>query len=149
MNWIIFMSLIERQKKIVDEFSEISSWEERYKKIIQRGKALEDLPESLKTSEALVKGCQSQVWLHASMDENGLMRLKADSDALLVKGLVSLLLEIFNETPPKEVLEAQVTFVEEIGLGSHLTPSRANGLVSMIKQIKYFATAFHMMSMRS
>lgn len=149
MNWIVFMSVIERQKKIVAEFSEISSWEDRYKKIIQRGKALEDLPDSLKTSEALVKGCQSQVWLHASMGEDGLMHLKADSDALLVKGLVALLLEVFNEAPPKEVLEAQVTFVEEIGLGSHLTPSRANGLVSMIKQIKYFATAFQMLAMRS
>lgn len=139
------MTVEERQKRIVEEFSQLSSWEDRYKKLIERGKKLPALPEELKTPEALVKGCQSQVWLHASMD-HGKMQLKADSDALLVKGLVSLLLEVFSDAPPKEVLDSKVTFVEEIGLGSHLTPSRANGLFSMIKQIKYFATAFHMVA---
>lgn len=135
------MNVAEKQKQIVEEFKEVSSWEERYKKLIERGKKLPALPEELKTPESLVKGCQSQVWLHASMD-SGRMQLRADSDALLVKGLVSILLEVFSDAPPKEVLDSKVTFVEDIGLGSHLTPSRANGLFSMIKQIKYFALAF-------
>jgi cysteine desulfuration protein SufE len=139
-------TVMERQQKIIQEFSAISSWEERYKKLIEKGKALPELPPDLKTAEALVKGCQSQVWLHASLDENKNMVLRADSDALLVKGLVALLLDVFSEAPPKEVLAAPVTFVEEIGLGQHLTPSRANGLFSMIKQIKYFAAAFSMMA---
>lgn len=139
------MSIDERQSRIVEEFSKLSSWEERYKKLIERGKKLPPLPDELKTPEALVKGCQSQVWLHASMND-GKMLLRADSDALLVKGLISLLLEVFSDAPPKDVLDSKVTFVEEIGLGNHLTPSRANGLFSMIKQIKYFATAFHMVA---
>lgn len=136
------MTLLERQHSIVEEFSRFSSWEGRYKRLIERGKNLKSLPEDLKTSEALVKGCQSQVWLHARLDEKGRILFQADSDALLVKGLVSLLLEVFQLATPEEVLETPVTFIEEIGLGDHLTPSRANGLFAMIKQIKYFALAF-------
>ncbi len=140
------MNLSDRQRKIVEEFSQIENWEERYKKLIERGKNLRPLPEELKTKESLVKGCQSQVWLHAKVDHQGMMVIQADSDALLVKGLVSLVLEVFSKAPPKEILEEKVTFIEDIGLGSHLTPSRTNGLFSMIKQIKYFAAAFHMMN---
>ena len=107
-----------------------------------------DLPEDKKTADALVKGCQSQVWLHASLDENKNMVLQADSDALLVKGIVALLLEVFSPASPKEILSSDVKFIEQIGLGEHLTPSRANGLMAMIKQIKYFATAFALLESR-
>jgi len=138
--------MTERQNDIVKEFASLSNWEERYKKLIQKGKALPDLPEELKTPEALVKGCQSQVWLHASLDEDKNMILRADSDALLVKGIVALLLEVFSGASPQEVLKGDLKFIEQIGLGEHLTPSRANGLFAMIKQIKYFAAAFSMMS---
>ncbi len=141
------MTIAERQNRIIDEFKDISSWEDRYKKLIERGKKLESLPEELKTEESLVKGCQSQVWLHAHMEQDQMI-LRADSDALLVKGLVSLLLEVFSKANPQDVLKSDLKFIEEIGLGTHLTPSRANGLFSMVKQIKYFAAAFEMLKNR-
>ena len=141
-------TIAERQAQVIEEFSKLSNWGERYKLLIQKGKALPDLPEDKKTADALVKGCQSQVWLHASLDENKNMVLQADSDALLVKGIVALLLEVFSPASPKEILSSDVKFIEQIGLGEHLTPSRANGLMAMIKQIKYFATAFALLESR-
>ena len=135
------MTLQERQKQIVAEFAGLTDWEDRYKKLIEIGKALPDLPDDLKTEECKVKGCQRQVWMNARM-ENGRVIYSADSDALLVRGLVALLLRVFSDATPKEILEAQPDFVREIGLESKLSPSRANGLFSMIKQIKFFAIAF-------
>lgn len=135
------MSLKERQAAVVAEFSGLSDWEERYKKLIEIGKALPELPDSKKLEDFKVKGCQSQVWMHARM-EGGKIVFEADSDALLVRGLVALLLKVYSNATPKEILETPPDFVKEIGLESKLSPSRANGLFSMIKQMKFYAMAF-------
>ena len=139
------MSLKDRQNEIVAEFSGLSDWEDRYKKLIELGKALPELPDSKKLEDFKVKGCQSQVWIHAHM-ENGRIIFEADSDALLVRGLVALLLRIYSDAAPAEILATPPDFVKEIGLESKLSPSRANGLVSMIKQMKFYAMAFSLKS---
>lgn len=126
---------------MVAKFADLNDWEDRYKKLIELGKVLPDLPDSKKTEDFKVKGCQSQVWIHARLDQ-GCVIFEADSDALLVRGLVALLLEVYSGATPTEILETPPDFVKEIGLESKLTPSRANGLVSMIKQMKYYAMAF-------
>lgn len=136
------MSLGERQKSITAEFSKLTDWEERYKKIVSMGKAMPDLPENLKTEESKVKGCQSQVWFHASLDQQNRMQLQGDSDALLVKGLVALLIQVYNNSTPAEVLSNPPHFLKDLGFETHLSPSRANGLHSMVKQIQHFALAF-------
>ncbi|MEO0337034.1 MAG: SufE family protein [Pseudomonadota bacterium] len=132
----------ERQTQIVEEFSSLKGWEGKYKKIIDLGKELEAFDESLRSDEIKVKGCQSQVWLHASLSEDKRIIFKADSDALIVKGLVSLLLRVYSDSTADEILQTQPKFVGEIGLDSHLSPSRTNGLNAMIKQINYYAAAF-------
>ncbi len=137
-------TLLERQNSLVAEFASLASWEDRYKRIIAIGKALPDLPESLRTEAAKVKGCQSQVWLHAKLDANGNMDLQGDSDALLVKGIVGLLLRIYSGVNPEEVLVTPPDFIKAIGFEGNLSPSRSNGLFSMIKQIQLFAQAFVM-----
>lgn len=134
----------QRQDQVVSEFSQILDWEEKYKKIIELGKSLPDLEESLKTEKNKVKGCQSQVWLQADFKE-GRVYFRGDSDALIVKGLVALLLKIYSGGTPEEIMALEPRFVEEIGFATHLSPSRSNGLFSMIKQIKLFAMALHMM----
>jgi cysteine desulfuration protein SufE len=138
------MDLVERQKQIVSEFSGFSDWEDRYRKLIELGKQLPDLPDSKKTEDAKVKGCQSQVWIHARL-ENGRVIFEADSDALLVRGLVAMLLKVYSGATPAEIIATPPDFVKEIGLESKLSPSRANGLFSMIKQMKYYALAFQSM----
>lgn len=135
------MNLIERQQDIVREFQNISSWEDRYKKLIEIGKALPELPPEKKLDDYKVKGCQSQVWIHARL-ENGKIIFEADSDALLVRGLVALCLRIYSDASPQEILLTAPDFIKEIGLESKLSPSRANGLLSMIRQIKFYAVAF-------
>lgn len=135
------MTIQERALKIIDEFRPLTDWEDRYKKLIEWGKALPDLPEALKSEDAKVKGCQSQVWIHARLEE-GRVIFQADSDALLVRGLVALLLKVYSGSTPAEILQFPPDFIRDIGLESKLSPSRANGLFSMIKQIKFFAIAF-------
>lgn len=135
------MSLLDRQKEIVAEFSGLTDWEDRYKKLIELGKALPDLPDPKKLEDFKVKGCQSQVWIHAHL-ENGRVIFEADSDAILVRGLVALLLRVYSNATPKEIMETPPDFVKEIGLETKLSPSRANGLFSMIKQMKFYAMAF-------
>jgi cysteine desulfuration protein SufE len=135
------MSLKDRQNEIVAEFSGLTDWEDRYKKLIELGKALPNLPDSKKLDDFKVKGCQSQVWIHARM-EDGHILFEADSDALLVRGLVALLLRVYSNATPAEILSTPPDFVKEIGLESKLSPSRANGLISMIKQMKFYAMAF-------
>ncbi len=136
------MTLKERGDQIAQEFAKLESWEDRYKKIIALGKALPDLPENLRTEEAKVKGCQSQVWLHAKLNDRGEIEFQGDSDALLVKGLVALLLKVYSGSTPEEILQTPPDFLKAIGFEGNLSPSRANGLFSMLKQIRYFATAF-------
>jgi cysteine desulfuration protein SufE len=135
------MTIKEIQEEIIDEFSMFEDWMERYEYIIELGKSLPLIDETNKKDENLINGCQSKVWLHSDV-ENGKLNLTADSDAILTKGIVSLLLRVFNHHTPKEILEANTDFIDKIGLKEHLSPTRANGLVSMIKQIKLYALAF-------
>lgn len=136
------MGIKETQSQIVEEFSGLGNWEQRYKKIIDLGKALPELDEKFKTEELKVKGCQSQVWIHASLSDDNKVIYQADSDALIVRGLVALLMKVYSGATPDEILATEPTFIGDIGLQSHLSPSRTNGLMSMIKQIKYYAAAF-------
>ena len=131
----------ERQQAVVKEFAALNDWEERYKKLIEIGKSLAELPDAKKTEDSKVKGCQSQVWMHAHV-EDGKIVFEADSDALLVRGIVALLLRVYSNATPAEIISAAPDFVKEIGLESKLSPSRANGLYSMIKQMKFYAMAF-------
>lgn len=133
------MSISERQAQVVGEFEKLKDWESRYKKLIEWGKALPDLPDHLRTEESKVKGCQSQVWFHAKLNDDGTVTFQGDSDALLVKGLVAVLLKIYNGATPAEILNFKPDFLQAMGFSSNLSPSRTNGLYSMVKQIIYFA----------
>jgi cysteine desulfuration protein SufE len=130
------------QTKLTQEFLNLSSWEDRYKRIIEMGRALPVLPESYKIEDLKVRGCQSQVWLHAKLDENKKIIFQADSDALIVKGLIAILLQVYSGRTADEILRLEPTFISDLGFGSNLSPSRANGLQAMVKQIKYYALAF-------
>lgn len=139
------MNLKQRSQKISEQFSGLQSWEDRYKKIIDMGKKLPEMPEELKIEDYKVRGCQSQVWLHARLNDHGQIIFQGDSDALLVRGLVAMLLEIYSGVTPQEIITTQPDFLKDIGFEGNLSPSRANGLFSMIKQIRYYATAFAML----
>lgn len=140
------MSTIEEaQRSIVEEFSGITEWEERYALIIDIGKKHPDIPDEYKTEQFRVKGCQSTVWLHAKL-ENGRIVYEATSDAMIVRGLVALLIRVFSGRTPDEILKAKPTFIDDIGLSQNLTQGRANGLASMIEQIKLYAMAFGQLS---
>lgn len=135
------MTIKEIQEEIIDEFSFLEDWMERYEYIIELGKSLPMIKDEFKTDSNLIVGCQSKVWL-ASEIEGNKIKFTADSDAILTKGIVALLLRAFNNQKPKDILDADLYFVDKIGLKEHLSPTRANGLVSMIKQIKLYALAF-------
>ncbi len=139
-------TIIEKQNQIVAQFKNFDSWESKYKHIIELGKHLKAMPENLKTDHYKVKGCQSQVWLFAKLGEDQKIDFAADSDALIVKGLIALLMNVYSGESPQEILRNPPRFIHEIDLGTHLSPSRANGLNSMIKQITNYAIAFDMMS---
>jgi cysteine desulfuration protein SufE len=141
-NEFVQMTLKERGDQIAADFAKLSNWEDRYKMIIAMGKALPDLPENMRTEDAKVKGCQSQVWLHAKLNSRNEIEFQGDSDALLVKGLVALLLKVYSGTTPEEILTTPPDFMKAIGFEGNLSPSRANGLFSMLKQIRYYATAY-------
>lgn len=132
----------ERQNKLIEEFEKTGGWEERYKHLIEMGKRVPDMPQDLKSETFKVKGCQSQVWLHAALNDKKQIHLQADSDALIVKGLVAVLLKVYSNASPEDVLGAPTTFLKDLGFEGHLSPSRANGLYAMLKQILYYATAF-------
>lgn len=136
------MSMREKQQQIIEEFSNLSNWEDRYRRIIELGKTLETMPEKLKTDEVKVKGCTSQVWLVANLNEQGKIVFQADSDALIVKGLVALLIKLYSHSSPEEILATPPEFIQTLGFQTNLSPSRANGLVAMIRQIMYYAEAF-------
>ncbi len=135
----------ERQQILIDDFSKIPDWEERYRRIIELGKNLSNMDESLKTEANKVKGCQSQVWLHASLNNQGLVVFTGDSDAVLVKGLVALLLQVYSNSAPQDILSTPPEFLKKLGFEGNLSPSRANGLNSMLKQIQLIATAYSML----
>lgn len=136
------MTIAETQQVILDEFSKFSSWEERYKRIIELGKTLKPFPEELRTDQNKVRGCQSQVWMHARL-ENGNVVYDIDSDAMIVKGLAAILHKTFSGNEPKDIIAASMDFLEKIGLTQHLSQSRANGLAAMARQFKNYALAFN------
>ncbi|MEE0889909.1 MAG: SufE family protein [Bacteroidales bacterium] len=136
------MSIQEIEQEIIEEFSNFEDWMDKYSYIIEIGNSCPIIEEKEKTENNLIKGCQSRVWVSAKLDENGLMQITADSDAVITKGIITLLLRVFNNQKPEDVYSAELKFVDEIGLKSHLSPTRSNGLLSMIKQIKLYALAF-------
>ena len=138
------MTINETQDEIIDEFEGLTDWMDRYAYIIDLGNTLEELPEKEKTPQNLIEGCQSRVWISASKNENGTIHFEADSDALIVKGIVALLMRVLNDRTPDEILGADLYFVDKIGLKEHLSPTRSNGLVAMVKQIHNYAVAFKM-----
>jgi cysteine desulfuration protein SufE len=134
------MTIKEIQEEIIDEFSMFDDWMERYEYIIELGKSLPIIDAAYKLDENLIKGCQSKVWLYSEL-ENDTIKYTADSDAILTKGIVALLLRVYSDQKPEAILTAETNFIDEIGLKEHLSPTRANGLVSMVKQIKMYAIA--------
>lgn len=135
------MKIKEIQEEIIDEFAMFEEWDERYQYVIDLGKSLPLIDEQYKTEDNIIKGCQSKVWLHADQQDGNIV-FTADSDAILTKGLIAIMIRVFSNQKPEAILEADTDFVDEIGLKEHLSPTRANGLVSMIKQIKMYALAF-------
>lgn len=136
------MQIKEIQDEIVDEFSMFDDWMQRYEYIIELGKTLPLIDEKYKTEDNIIKGCQSKVWVHGE-EQNGNIVFTADSDAILTKGIIAILIRVFSNQNPEAILKANTDFIDEIGLKEHLSPTRANGLVSMIKQIKMYALAFN------
>ncbi|WP_282918128.1 SufE family protein [Porphyromonas macacae] len=139
------MTINEIQDEIIEEFSALDDWMDRYALLIELGEGLEPIAEEYKTPRTLIEGCQSRVWIHAEM-RDGHVHYVAESDALIVKGIVSLLLRVFNDRKPQEIVDADLYFISGIGLQEHLSPTRSNGLVAMIKQMKLYAVAFAGMS---
>jgi cysteine desulfuration protein SufE len=135
------MSIATEQAEIVSEFSMFDDWMQRYEYMIELGKSLPLIDETYKTDDNIIKGCQSKVWVHAELDNDKIV-FTADSDAIITKGIIAILIRAFSNQPPKEILAAETTFIDEIGLKEHLSPTRANGLVSMIKQLKMYALAY-------
>ena len=135
------MTIKEIQEEIVDEFSMFDDWMQRYEYIIDLGKNLPLIKEEFKIDENIIKGCQSKVWLQGEQHDDKIV-FTADSDAILTKGIIAILIRTFSNQTASAILEADMNFIDEIGLKEHLSPTRANGLVSMIKQIKMYALAF-------
>jgi len=135
------MAIIDIQNDIVDEFSMFEDWMQRYEYMIDLGKSLPLINEALKTEGNLIKGCQSKVWVHAEM-EGDKVKFTADSDAIITKGIIAILIRVFSNQKPQDIIDANTDFIDEIGLKEHLSPTRANGLVSMIKQLKLYAIAY-------
>jgi cysteine desulfuration protein SufE len=136
------MKIKEIQDEIVDEFSMFDDWMQRYEYIIELGKKLPLIEEEFKTEENIIKGCQSKVWLKGEQ-KGDVVIFTADSDAILTKGIIAILIRVFSNQKPADILDANMGFIDEIGLKEHLSPTRANGLVSMIKNIKMYALAFN------
>ena len=135
------MSVLEIEQEIIEEFSMFESWMEKYGFIIDLGKDLPIIDQNNKTKQNLITGCQSQVWVHAKY-LNGKVFFTADSDAIITKGIIALLIRVLNNQAPKDIIDAKLDFINKIGLKSHLSPTRANGLLGMIKQLKSYALVF-------
>ena len=134
-------SIQQIQDQIIDEFNFFKDWSEKYQYLIDLGKNLPEFNDSNKIDSNLIKGCQSKVWLNSSFDNNVVI-FEADSDAIISKGIISLLIRVFSGHKPEDILESKIDFIEKIGLNSHLSQTRANGLLAMIKQIKIYALAY-------
>ena len=139
------MTINETQDEIIEEFQGLTDWMDRYAYIIDLGNTLPDYPEGEKTPANLIEGCQSRVWIYATRNDDGTIHFDADSDALIVKGIVALLMRVLNDRTPDELLGADLYFIDRIGLKEHLSPTRSNGLVAMVKQIHNYARAFKML----
>lgn len=135
------MTIIEQQERIVQEFSAFDDWMDKYNYIIELGKEVPEIEEQYKVPGNLISGCQSRVWLQATY-RDGKIYFSADSDAVITRGLVSLLIRVLNGRTPDEILDADMEFIDQIGLKEHLSPTRSNGLISMVKQMKLYALAY-------
>lgn len=135
------MTIDEVQQEIIDEFGIYTDWMDKYAHIIEQGNSLPVLDEKYKTPENIIKGCQSRVWLQAD-DIDGKLHFQTESDAIIVKGLLALVMRVFNNRTYDEILDADLRFIQEIGLTEHLSPTRSNGLLSVIKQIRFYAMAY-------
>ena len=135
------MTIQDIQEEIIDEFAMFEDWEERYQYMIDLGKDLPLIESQYKIDTNLIRGCQSKVWVHANMVDDKIA-FTADSDAIITKGIIAILIRTFSNQHPKAILDADVSFIDKIGLKEHLSPTRANGLVSMIKQLKMYAIAY-------
>lgn len=135
------MTINETQNEIIDEFSDLDDWMDRYAMIIDLGNSLPPIDPALKTPDHLIEGCQSRVWLNAE-ERDGHVYFTADSDAIIVKGIISLLIKVLNGHTPQEILDADLYFIDRIGLAENLSPTRSNGLVAMVKQMRLYALAF-------
>ena len=135
------MTITEIQEELIDEFSMFDDWMQRYEYMIDLGKSLPIIDEHLKTDDRIIKGCQSKVWLNAELKGDKIV-FTADSDAIITKGIIAILIRVFSNQKPEDILNSTTDFIDEIGLKEHLSPTRANGLVSMIKQLKLYAVAY-------
>ncbi|WP_263649773.1 SufE family protein [Rasiella rasia] len=134
-------SIKEIQQELIEEFSMFDDWMERYEHMIDLGKSLPLIDPALKSEDKLIKGCQSKVWLHSELKDQHIV-FTADSDAIITKGIVAILIRVFSNQTPEAIVQADTKFIDEIGLKEHLSPTRANGLVSMVKQMKLYAIAY-------
>lgn len=136
------MTIEERQQEVIEEFEGFDDWMDKYQYLIDLGSDQQPLPSEYKTESNLIDGCQSRVWLQADLTPEGTVHFQAESDALIVKGIVTLLIRVLDQQPPDAILSADLHFIEDIGLKEHLSPTRSNGLLSMMKQMKLYAMAF-------
>ena len=136
------MTINQIQNDIVDEFSEVDDWMDRYSMIIDLGNQLPAIDERYRTPDHLIEGCQSRVWVNAELTSEGKVHYTADSDAIIVKGIISLLVKVLDGQTPDDILNADLHFINDIGLSEHLSPTRSNGLLAMLKQMKLYALAF-------
>jgi len=142
------MTIDEIQKEIVEEFSDFEDWMDKYALLIEIGNELAPIDPKYKVESNLIRGCQSRVWLHPEFTD-GKIKFEAESDALIVKGLVALLLRVYSDRTPKEILESEPRFIDDIGLRQHLSPTRSNGLLAMVKQMKLYALAYEKISAKN
>ena len=136
------MTIDEIQDELIDEFNDIDDWMDRYAYIIDMGNALDPMPEEYKTPQVLIEGCQSRAWLHAELDDEGKVVFRADSDAIIVKGIISMLLKVLSGHTPAEIADAKLYFIDKIGLAENLSPTRSNGLAALVKQMLLYAMAY-------
>ncbi|MDE5845370.1 MAG: SufE family protein [Muribaculaceae bacterium] len=135
------MTIQETENEVIDEFADIDDWMDRYAMIIDMGNSLPSIDEKYRTPEHLIEGCQSRVWVNAEL-EDGKVVYTADSDAVIVKGIISMLIKVLSNHTPDEILNADLSFIDKIGLAEHLSPTRSNGLLAMLKQMRLYALAY-------
>lgn len=136
------MTIEESQQDIIDQFADIDDWMDRYAYIIDLGNALQPIDEKYRTPEYLIEGCQSRAWLHAALTPDGKIEFTADSDAIIVKGIISMLVKVLSGHTPDEIMDSDLYFIDRIGLSEHLSPTRSNGLAALVKQMKLYAVAY-------